>query len=57
METKKILLTEDEMPRQWYNILADIKNEPAPGPGWKPNRSGNVGTGFSDESDRAGSQH
>jgi len=24
MEAKKILLTEDEMPRQWYNILADM---------------------------------
>ncbi len=24
MEVKKILLTEDEMPRQWYNILADM---------------------------------
>ncbi len=24
MEVKKILLTEDEMPRQWYNIMADM---------------------------------
>jgi tryptophan synthase beta chain len=24
MEAKKILLTEDEMPRQWYNIAADM---------------------------------
>ena len=24
MEVKKILLTEDEMPRQWYNIAADM---------------------------------
>ena len=28
METKKVVLTEDEMPRQWYNILADIKMNP-----------------------------
>jgi tryptophan synthase beta chain len=32
METKKILLSEDEMPRQWYNILADIKMNPPLGP-------------------------
>ncbi|OQY53919.1 MAG: TrpB-like pyridoxal-phosphate dependent enzyme [Desulfobacteraceae bacterium 4572_88] len=28
MTVRKILLTEDEMPRQWYNILADIKMNP-----------------------------
>jgi tryptophan synthase beta chain len=28
MATKKVVLTEDEMPRQWYNILADIKMNP-----------------------------
>ena len=28
MEVKKVVLTEDEMPRQWYNILADIKMNP-----------------------------
>ncbi|MDI6796673.1 MAG: TrpB-like pyridoxal phosphate-dependent enzyme [Desulfatibacillaceae bacterium] len=36
MATKKILLTEDEMPRQWYNILADIKMNPPLGPDGKP---------------------
>ena len=36
METKKITLTEDEMPRQWYNILADIKMNPPLGPDGKP---------------------
>ncbi|MBW2369747.1 MAG: TrpB-like pyridoxal phosphate-dependent enzyme [Deltaproteobacteria bacterium] len=36
METKKILLTEDEMPRQWYNILADIKMNPPRGPDGNP---------------------
>ncbi len=36
METKKILLTEDEMPRQWYNILADIKLNPPLGPDGNP---------------------
>jgi len=28
MDVKKVVLTEDEMPRQWYNILADIKMNP-----------------------------
>ena len=28
METKKVFLTEDEIPRQWYNVLADIKMNP-----------------------------
>ena len=36
METKKIFLTEDEMPRQWYNILADIKMNPPLGPDGNP---------------------
>ena len=36
METKQILLTEDEMPRRWYNILADIKMNPPLGPDGKP---------------------
>ena len=26
----KIYLTEDEMPTQWYNVRADMKNKPAP---------------------------
>jgi len=28
MKQRKITLTEDEIPRQWYNILADIKLNP-----------------------------
>ena len=28
--TKKILLTEDEIPTHWYNIVADMKNKPLP---------------------------
>lgn len=28
--TKKFVLQEDEMPRQWYNIIADMPNKPAP---------------------------
>ncbi|MFH2131928.1 MAG: TrpB-like pyridoxal phosphate-dependent enzyme [bacterium] len=36
MTAKKIYLTEDEMPRQWYNILADIKMNPPLGPDGKP---------------------
>ena len=33
MENKipyKIYLTEDEMPKRWYNVRADMKNKPAP---------------------------
>ena len=26
----KIYLTEDEMPKEWYNVRADMKNKPAP---------------------------
>ena len=29
-EPKRIFLTEDEMPTQWYNVRADMKNKPAP---------------------------
>jgi tryptophan synthase beta chain len=36
METKKIFLSEEEIPRQWYNILADIKMNPPLGPDGKP---------------------
>jgi len=36
MIRKKITLTEEEIPRQWYNILADIKMNPPLGPDGKP---------------------
>lgn len=36
MEVKKVLLSEDEIPRQWYNILADIKMNPPLGPDGNP---------------------
>ncbi len=36
MEIRKVLLTEEEMPRQWYNILADIKMNPPLGPDGNP---------------------
>ncbi|MFP4445000.1 MAG: TrpB-like pyridoxal phosphate-dependent enzyme [Desulfosudaceae bacterium] len=36
MQARKILLSEDEMPRQWYNILADVKLNPPLGPDGKP---------------------
>lgn len=42
-EIRKIVLTEDEMPRQWYNICADLKvppymspNGPVPAEAWAP---------------------
>ncbi len=38
METTKIQLDENEMPRQWYNLAADLPNLPPPplGPDGKP---------------------
>jgi len=36
MERKKVLLSEDEIPRKWYNVLADIKMNPPLGPDGKP---------------------
>ncbi len=30
MKTKKILLPDNELPRQWYNIVADMPNRPLP---------------------------
>lgn len=36
MTTRKIFLAEDEMPTQWYNILADIKMNPPLGPDGNP---------------------
>lgn len=27
---KRFFLTEDEIPREWYNIVADMKNKPLP---------------------------
>ncbi len=33
---KNVILSKDEMPRQWYNILADIKMNPPLGPDGKP---------------------
>ena len=36
MEKKKVLLSEDEIPRQWYNINADIKMNPPLGPDGNP---------------------
>ena len=36
MHQKKIILSEDELPRQWYNILADIKLNPPIDPEGNP---------------------
>jgi len=36
MEQRKVYLREDEMPRQWYNILADIAMNPPLGPDGNP---------------------
>jgi tryptophan synthase beta chain len=36
MKIRKVVLTEAEMPRQWYNLLADIKLNPPLGPDGKP---------------------
>ena len=36
MKSKNIILSADEIPRQWYNILADIKLNPPLGPDGSP---------------------
>jgi tryptophan synthase beta chain len=36
MQPKSFILAKDEMPRQWYNILADIKMNPPLGPDGNP---------------------
>ncbi len=36
MKSKSVILPKDEMPRQWYNILSDIKMNPPLGPDGKP---------------------
>lgn len=36
MEVRKVLLDESEMPRKWYNVLADIKLNPPLGPDGNP---------------------
>ena len=36
MAIKNVILPPEEMPRQWYNILADIKMNPPLGPDGKP---------------------
>ena len=36
MSDRKIVLSESEMPRQWYNIQADIKTNPPLGPDGNP---------------------
>jgi tryptophan synthase beta chain len=36
MKATNVILPADEMPRQWYNILADIKMNPPLGPDGKP---------------------
>src|SRR6056297_2430901 len=36
MELRKYILREDEIPRQWYNILADINLNPPLGPDGNP---------------------
>jgi tryptophan synthase beta chain len=36
MEARKVILSESDIPRQWYNILADIKTNPPVGPDGTP---------------------
>ncbi len=36
MKAKSVILAKDEIPRQWYNILADIKMNPPLGPDGNP---------------------
>jgi len=43
---KKILLTEEELPRQWYNIMADIKMNPPLRPDGTPLEPGDLAPVF-----------
>ena len=48
----KVYLSEDEMPKQWYNLRADMINKPAPlvNPGTgQPMTAAELGTVFCDE--------
>ena len=36
MEARKVILSESDIPKQWYNILADIKMNPPVGPDGNP---------------------
>ena len=36
MQSRSVILSKDEIPRQWYNILADIKLNPPLGPDGNP---------------------
>ncbi len=59
MELKKVFLSEAEMPRQWYNIMADMPTpmEPPPAPGDRPaGRPPGSGPYFPYEFDRARGQ-
>ncbi len=55
----KVVLDEKEMPRQWYNLAADLPTpmQPPLGPDGKPISAGHAGAGVPDEPDRAGSEH
>lgn len=50
MKQTKILLPESEMPKQWYNVAADLKNPPAPplGPDGKPMNPSEMSAIFAD---------
>ncbi len=52
MEVRKVFLAEDEIPRQWYNILADIKMNPPLGADGKPIGPDSLAPVFSNELDR-----
>lgn len=55
MDTKKFLLQENDIPRAWYNIVADMKNKPMPPlhPGTK--KTAATGRSLSDFCKRIGS--
>ena len=57
MNHRQIILPPSEMPRQWYNILADIKMNPPLGPDGNPIAPEALAPVFPHEPDRAGSQH
>ena len=59
MDNVKILLSENEIPRKWYNLAADLPTPDAAAarPGRQAGPAGDAGAGLPDEPHRAGGQH
>jgi len=57
MPQTKFLLDESDIPKHWYNVVADMPNPPTPplAAGWTTHRAGSVDADLSDGPDRTGS--